>query len=57
MGPKEAALACRLLQPERVLPIHFGTFPPLKGRPEELAELVEPGVKVVRWKPGETYSA
>jgi L-ascorbate metabolism protein UlaG (beta-lactamase superfamily) len=57
MGPKEAALACRLLSPETVLPIHFGTFPPLKGMPEELAALVEPGVKVVRWKPGEEYAA
>ncbi len=37
MGPKEAALACRLLAPKTVLPIHWGTFPPLKGTPEELA--------------------
>ena len=53
MDPKEAALACRLLAPETVLPIHFGTFPPLKGTPAELAALVAPGVKVVDWKPGE----
>ena len=53
MDPKEAALACRLLAPETVLPIHWGTFPPLKGTPAELAALVEPGVKVVDWKPGE----
>ena len=57
MGPKEAALACRLLAPEAVLPIHFGAFPPLKGTPDELAALVEPGVRVVRWKPGEVYAA
>lgn len=57
MGPKEAALACRLLAPEVVLPIHFGTFPPLKGTPEELAAMVDPGVKVVHWKPGDEYSA
>jgi L-ascorbate metabolism protein UlaG (beta-lactamase superfamily) len=56
MGPKEAALACRLLAPEVVLPIHFGTFPPLKGTPEELAAMVDPGVKVVHWKPGDEYS-
>jgi L-ascorbate metabolism protein UlaG (beta-lactamase superfamily) len=55
MGPKEAALACRLLEPEVVLPIHFGTFPPLKGTPEELAAQVELGVKVVHWKPGDEY--
>jgi L-ascorbate metabolism protein UlaG (beta-lactamase superfamily) len=57
MGPMEAALACRLLAPEAVLPIHWGTFPPLKGTPDELAALVEPGVKVVRWKPGEEFTA
>lgn len=57
MGPKEAALACRLLTPETVLPIHFGTFPVLTGTPEALAALVEPGVKVVRWKPGDVYTA
>ena len=57
MGPKEAALACRLLAPQTVLPIHWGTFPPLKGTPDELAKLVEPGVKVVRWNPGEEFAA
>ncbi|MGA2569469.1 MAG: metal-dependent hydrolase [Terracidiphilus sp.] len=57
MGPQEAAMACRLLTPEVVLPIHFGTFPPLKGTPEELSALVEPQVKVVHWKPGEEFSA
>jgi L-ascorbate metabolism protein UlaG (beta-lactamase superfamily) len=56
MDPKEAALACRLLAPETVLPIHWGTFPPLKGTPAELAALVAPGVKVVDWKPGEEIS-
>jgi L-ascorbate metabolism protein UlaG (beta-lactamase superfamily) len=57
MGPKEASFACRLLQPKVVLPIHWGTFPPLKGTPEALAALVEPGVKVERWNPGDVYQA
>jgi L-ascorbate metabolism protein UlaG (beta-lactamase superfamily) len=57
MGPKQAALACRYLTPKTVLPIHFGTFPPLKGTPDELAALVEPAVKVVRWKPGDVFEA
>ena len=56
MGPQQAALACRLLAPEIVLPIHFGTFPPLKGTPEELAALVGPAVNVVHWKPGDEIS-
>ena len=53
MGPTEAALAVRLLQPQTILPLHFGTFPPLKGTPDQLAALVDPGVQVVRWTPGE----
>jgi L-ascorbate metabolism protein UlaG (beta-lactamase superfamily) len=57
MGPKEAALAVRLIQPQTVLPLHFGTFPPLTGTPEQLAALVDPAVKVVSWKPGEEFSA
>ncbi len=56
MGPKEAALAVRFLQPETVLPLHFGTFPPLTGTPEQLAALVGPGVRVISWKPGEDFT-
>ena len=40
MSPKEAALACCMLKPKKVVPMHFGTFPPLTGRPEQLAELI-----------------
>ncbi len=40
MGPREAALASKLLKPRRVIPMHFGTFPPLTGRPEQLANLI-----------------
>ncbi len=52
MGPREAALAVKFLKPKLVLPIHYGTFPPLVGRPEELQALV-PGVEVVKMEPGE----
>jgi len=41
MGPAEAALACRMLKPKKVIPMHFGTFPVLTGRPEELAKLLK----------------
>lgn len=54
MGPKEAALAVRLLGAETILPIHFGTVPQLTGAPEELAALVDSKVQVVRWAPGAT---
>lgn len=54
MGPREAALAVRLLAPKIVLPLHFGTFPPLTGTPEQLAALVDDGVEVIPWTPGQT---
>jgi len=54
MGPAEAALACRLLKPKRVIPTHFGTFPALAGRPEQLAELIRdlPETQVWVLEPG-----
>jgi L-ascorbate metabolism protein UlaG (beta-lactamase superfamily) len=55
MGPKEAALAVRLLGAKTVLPLHFGTFPILKGTPDELDALIDANVQVVRWAPGEDY--
>jgi L-ascorbate metabolism protein UlaG (beta-lactamase superfamily) len=36
MGTREAALAIRLLNVRHVIPMHFGTFPQLKGRPDAL---------------------
>jgi L-ascorbate metabolism protein UlaG (beta-lactamase superfamily) len=54
MGPKEAALAVSYLKPDTVLPLHFGTFPPLKGTPEELIALVDPSVHVLLCSPGES---
>lgn len=56
MGPKEAALAVKMISPKVVLPIHFGTFPVLTGTPEQLSLLVGSSVKVVDWKPGEEYT-
>jgi L-ascorbate metabolism protein UlaG (beta-lactamase superfamily) len=54
MSPREAALACRLLQPKKVVPMHFGTFPPLTGRPDQLADLIHdvPGTEVWPLEPG-----
>ena len=57
MSPREAAYACRLLRPKAVIPMHFGTFPPLTGRPEELHRMVrEMGIKVIDLEPGQTLS-
>jgi L-ascorbate metabolism protein UlaG (beta-lactamase superfamily) len=54
MSPREAAAACKLLRPEKVIPMHFGTFPPLTGRPEELSKLISdlPGTNVWALEPG-----
>jgi L-ascorbate metabolism protein UlaG (beta-lactamase superfamily) len=55
MSPREAALACRLLKPLKVVPMHFGTFPALTGRPEKLVELIDlPETKVWVLEPGQT---
>jgi len=57
MAPREAALACRFLKPKAVIPMHFGTFPPLTGTPAELKKLARkqaPGVQVLEMKPGQT---
>jgi L-ascorbate metabolism protein UlaG (beta-lactamase superfamily) len=55
MGPEEAALALELLGAKRCVPCHYGTFPPLVGRPETLQELA-PGVKVEAIDPGESVT-
>jgi L-ascorbate metabolism protein UlaG (beta-lactamase superfamily) len=54
MSPREAALACRMLNVRRVIPLHFGTFPALTGRPEQLADLLRdlPGTEVWALQPG-----
>jgi L-ascorbate metabolism protein UlaG (beta-lactamase superfamily) len=54
MGPHRAARAVSLLGVKTVVPMHFGTFPPLVGRPKALQELVGAGVKVLDIKPGDT---
>jgi L-ascorbate metabolism protein UlaG (beta-lactamase superfamily) len=55
MSPREAAVACRLLKPKKVVPMHFGTFPPLTGRPGELSNLVKGLVETEVWslQPGQ----
>ena len=54
MGPERAAKAVGLLGVKTVVPMHFGTFPPLIGRPSALQELVGSGVQVLDIKPGDT---
>jgi L-ascorbate metabolism protein UlaG (beta-lactamase superfamily) len=56
MGPRQAALAVRLLGAHHVVPMHYGTFPALKGTPEELREFTRDvaGLEIHAIKPGET---
>jgi L-ascorbate metabolism protein UlaG (beta-lactamase superfamily) len=58
MGPKEAAVAVRMLGVKHVIPMHYGTFPVLTGTPaalrEALRELGLDQVEVIEMKPGQT---
>ena len=56
MSPAEAALACRMLKPRWVIPMHYGTFPVLTGTAAELIERLkgEPEITVIPLKPGES---
>ena len=55
MGPADAAFAVKsMLKSKTVIPMHYGTFPPLKGTPEELkAALGDAEVEVIALTPGE----
>jgi len=55
MSPREAALACRMLNVRKVIPVHYGTFPQLTGRPAQLAELIRdlPDTEVWELEPGQ----
>jgi L-ascorbate metabolism protein UlaG (beta-lactamase superfamily) len=56
MGPREAAMAIRLLGVRQVVPMHFGTFPPLVGRPEQLRQITQDisGLEIHALKPGDS---
>ncbi len=55
MGPEEAAYAMgNLMQPKMVVPMHYGTFPPLKGTPAEFIEaLGDSAIEVKVMEPGD----
>lgn len=58
MGPRSAAEAVRLLGVKNVIPMHYGTFPVLTGRPADLrkeASDVE-GLEVLDIEPGDTIA-
>jgi L-ascorbate metabolism protein UlaG (beta-lactamase superfamily) len=55
MDPVHAAYAVRnLLKVGRIIPMHYGTFPPLKGTPGELkAQLAGYPAELIEMEPGE----
>jgi L-ascorbate metabolism protein UlaG (beta-lactamase superfamily) len=56
MSPREAAYACRLLQPKQVVGMHYGTFPPLTGRPAQLRDLITGrNIEVIELNPGDSF--
>ncbi|MBI2822474.1 MAG: metal-dependent hydrolase [Acidobacteria bacterium] len=55
MGPAQAAYACRLMNIRKVVPMHYGTFPPLVGRPDDLRRLIKDlATEVIALRPGES---
>ena len=54
MGPLEAPHAVRLLGVRKVVPMHFGTFPALSGKPEDLRDLCGSRVEVFDLRPGDS---
>jgi len=56
MGPREAALALKVLTPKIAIPMHYATFPVLVKTADdfvERAKVLAPNVKVLVLKPGE----
>ncbi len=59
MGPLEAAKAVELIKPDVVIPMHYGTFPVLWGKPEDFKRYVEErklSARIVVLKPGEQFN-
>jgi L-ascorbate metabolism protein UlaG (beta-lactamase superfamily) len=56
MGPDDALRAVRLIEPKRVVPIHYNTFEVIQQDPHAWAARVakETNAKVAVMKPGET---
>jgi L-ascorbate metabolism protein UlaG (beta-lactamase superfamily) len=60
MDQEDAVTAVELIDPDVVIPMHFGTFPPIEADPERFASEVEASPRtsseVVVLRPGETYT-
>ncbi len=56
MGPRQAAKACDLVNPQWIIPQHYGTFPALTGTPDALRSLLSQEMRdrLLTPAPGET---
>ena len=50
MSPREASMACRLLNARKVVPIHWGTFPALTGTPAQLVNEIKDYPRCEVWQ-------
>jgi L-ascorbate metabolism protein UlaG (beta-lactamase superfamily) len=55
MGPKEAAMAARMIGSEIAIPMHYGTWPPIDSDPREFQAELKDEIKVPILKPGESF--
>lgn len=59
MGPREAAVACSMIRPAKVVPMHYGTWPVLQGNPADFGRFLRkfaPDVKLMVMKPGSSMT-
>jgi L-ascorbate metabolism protein UlaG (beta-lactamase superfamily) len=57
MDPRQAAYALKLIRPRYAVPQHYGTFPLLRGTPEQLREQCDAfgvEVEIIAPRPGES---
>lgn len=47
MGPKDAAIAAKMLKAKRVVPIHHSLIPILEQDPEDFIRMLDPGVGII----------
>ena len=56
MGPEDAILACSLIRPKMVLPMHYGTWPVINVSPELFIKGAErSGHRVVKYSVNESF--
>ncbi|MCR2821889.1 metal-dependent hydrolase [Lederbergia panacisoli] len=54
MGPRDAAVAAKLINAKLVVPVHYNTFPPIRQNPQNFLDLLEDSLKGKILEVGET---